>query len=79
MLPLTDHLLAAVIVAIPPVWAVSVAGRRLRRAPAYDLPAARRFVYVGTIVLLWTLSAFVVAVWVSALVAAGRHSDSIRK
>jgi uncharacterized protein len=58
-----DHVIAAIIVLVPLSWAL-LAGQRVGAATPSEAPAARRFVYSGTMAVLWLLSAAVIGLWI---------------
>jgi membrane protease YdiL (CAAX protease family) len=64
MLPPADHLLALVIVVGLPLRAL-IGMRRLRAAPAGELPRLRRALWWRAVASQWGLVAIVLAVWLS--------------
>jgi uncharacterized protein len=58
-----DHALFVVLAVLFPIRAGTFGYRRLRQASPADLPRVRLSVYRQAIVLQWTLSAIVLAVW----------------
>jgi membrane protease YdiL (CAAX protease family) len=60
---LLDHVLAALLAILFPIWGSTLGVRRLKRAPLEDKSRVRLSVYRNAIILQWTLTAAVLAVW----------------
>ncbi len=58
-----DHVMFVVLAIVGPVWAATVGYRRLTGAAPADAPRVRRSVYRAAILLQWTLTAAVAALW----------------
>ena len=58
-----DHAIFAFLAAFLPIWAITFGFRRLKRATVDELPRVRLSVYRRAMVMEWTLSALVLALW----------------
>lgn len=61
---LFDHLFAAVLALLFPIRAAMFGYRRLRRAPAEDVPRVRLWLYKQGIAIQWMLTAGCLALWI---------------
>jgi membrane protease YdiL (CAAX protease family) len=63
MLGVFDHVLAAILVVLGPVWAATFGYRRLLRAPEARRSSVRRSLYSVAIAMQWSLTAVALILW----------------